>query len=336
MISKYSFEAGLNVYFSSKALIPAEHIQSLKYTDKHQYHIYAILAYDKYYFRKDKTCVTKDGISTTVFTVTSDGEKEYNLPLLPIADDIDYDKVKIDFVYPYEYINIGINDINFLNNNPKFCKKLTISANDLFNKAAQYYEIKPEFEVLYIGQSYGKSGSRTAVDRLLSHSTFQNILMEVNRNYQSKSIYILLLEIASNLNMLFIGANSDLKCSDDESNTHMKSVLSDLPKEKQVINITEAALIYYFKPVYNERLINNFPNRNSIGYRQYFNLDYNALSIEMDLEFDDFPTIQLFTRTARADSSIQFIKFNLHNEADRMNMYDIFSDGYNAQGEDII
>ena len=32
---------------------------------------------------------------------------------------------------------------------------------------------------------------------------------------------------------------------------HLKKVCSDLPKEEQIINIVEAAMINYFKPEYN-------------------------------------------------------------------------------------
>ena len=48
---KYRFEAGLGVYPSFKTLIPVEHLEELGQYDLHNYHIYAILAFEEYYFK---------------------------------------------------------------------------------------------------------------------------------------------------------------------------------------------------------------------------------------------------------------------------------------------
>ena len=39
-------------------------------------------------------------------------------------------------------------------------------------------------------------------------------------------------------------------------------------KYNQIINITEAAMINYFKPPYNINFIDNFPDKNHKGYSQ--------------------------------------------------------------------
>ena len=91
------------------------------------------------------------------------------------------------------------------------------------------------------------------------------------------------------------------------------------------INITEAALINYFKPEYNVNFIDNFPDENHKGYKKYYDLDYNALSVELDLEFDHAPIIQLYTSTNRINSSFDFIRYQLFNDNERSNMYEIFT-----------
>ena len=43
-------------------------------------------------------------------------------------------------------------------------------------------------------------------------------------------------------------------------------------------------------------------------------------------DYDDLPSIVLYTDSAMLKSEFDFIKYNLHNDSDRKNMYDIFSE----------
>lgn len=83
-------------------------------------------------------------------------------------------------------------------------------------------------------------------------------------------------------------------------------------------------MINYFKPYYNTNFIENFPSAKHKGYKQYFDLDYNCLTVEMDMEFDNLPMIILSTETNKISNPWEFIEFNLYNDSDRTNMYDIF------------
>lgn len=124
--------------------------------------------------------------------------------------------------------------------------------------------------------------------------------------------------------MSFDGISKVFTKSEDESLEHLKNVCSDLPQENQVINIVEAAMINYFKPEYNINFVENFPDENHRGYRQYFDLDYNSLTVEVDLDFDNTPSIQLYTDTNRIANSFDFIRYSLFNDNNRKSMYDIF------------
>ena len=66
--------------------------------------------------------------------------------------------------------------------------------------------------------------------------------------------------MSTNLNMSFDGLTKKYSVSKAKDIDHMKRVLSNLPEEQQVINITEAALINYFKPIYNINFVENFPD----------------------------------------------------------------------------
>ena len=322
---KYIFEAGLNVFTSFKTLIPVEGLEDLSKKDKHRYHIYGILSYDQAFFDTEKTKTTEKGIQVGLFTM-SGGKKEYELPLWTILPDLDHSKVELNISFTPTKMNVCRKDEDFLKRHPEFVHtELDIMAQELFQCAAECFMQKQEFEVLYIGQAYGKDGNRTAFDRLEQHATLQKILTEYRNDHPDKHIYILLLEIQKQLAMSFDGRSKEYMKTEEESDKHMKQVCCNLPEEDQVINITEAALINYFKPEYNINFVDNFPNENHKGYRQYYDLDYNSLLVELDLEFDHAPLIQLYTSTNRINSSFDFIRYQLFNDNERSNMYEIFA-----------
>lgn len=326
MKRKYLVEAGLNTYVSHKTLIPVEYLKGLEEVeDGHKYHIYGILAYPQLYLSKEKVTSSGEGLKLTIFEVHDNKEKEYQLPVFKIHEDLDHNKVKIISNYPHTSLYIEIKDDDFLEKYPEYIGwKKDIQVQDLFNIFSYCLKEVNEYEVLYVGQAYGNRGERTALARLSSHSTLQKILTDCQSKYTNKHIYILLLEISANLNMSFDGLTKSYSVSEDRDLEHMAKVLSDLPEEQQVINITEAALINYFKPVYNINFVENFPDVKHKGYKQYFNLDYNCLVVEMDLEFDDAPVIELFTPNNRTNNIINFIRYDLFNDPNRKNMYDVF------------
>jgi hypothetical protein len=94
---------------------------------------------------------------------------------------------------------------------------------------------------------------------------------------------------------------------------------------EQVINISEAAIINFFKPLYNEKFIDNFPLDSHQSYKQYYDLDYNALTVEIDMEFEDSPQIALVSSQNKISCVWDFVQYNLFNDPDRKSMYDIFN-----------
>lgn len=324
MERKYSFEAGLNVFTSYKTIIPVEDFSILKKIDPHRYHIYGILSYNQFFIRKKDIQKRNDGIKVTLFTIIEDKEVDYELPFLEFIEGADHRKIEIRVSYPGTKMILVIKDEEFLRKNPKVKRIVEIKAQNLYMFSAKSIVSREEYEILYIGQSYGKKGRRTALDRLEAHSTLQKILTEYKEEHPDKHIYILLLEMEARLAMSFDGISKKFTKSEDESMEHLKKVYSDLPKEEQIINIVEAAMINYFKPEYNVNFVENFPDKNHKGYRQYFDLDYNMLTIEIDLSFDDAPSVQFYTSTNKVTSSLDFIRYKLFNDNTRKSMYDIF------------
>lgn len=308
---KYFTEFGINVSTAFKTIVPVEHLDEIK--DSHKYHIYFILSCDKIFIDSDSIIQSKEGIFLKLYKIL-DGEKTYFPDSnFAVHDSIDHSKIKIRCKYPFTILNIEMEDGEILPIDAQIIYSIQ-------NVCQQWI-----FNVLYIGQSYGKDGNRLAQDRLQSHSTLQKVLTDCNSKYPDKRIYIFLLELNPILNTTMDGINKTYSANEKEDELHFNNIFKNPLKMNQIVNITEAALINYFKPIYNINFIDNFPDNNHKGYSQYYELDYNSLTVELDLEFEyPYPDVQLYTETNCIKSSWDFIQYELYNDPNRSSMYEIF------------
>ena len=116
-----------------------------------------------------------------------------------------------------------------------------------------------------------------------------------------------------------------MKLSDEEKANDQKhlenvtyNVLEKGIKEQQEINFTEAALIRYFKPEYNDKFKETFPSPAHSTYSECYDIDINSISIE-------FLTQDLRCRFYSDEVKPNwehFAFFNLHTYADRKGMFD--------------
>ncbi len=337
-MQKYSCEFGLGVYCSYKTLIPVEELEKvIKNNDR--YHIYFILSTPKISIRN--AIVGEKGINFNL--IRHLGEKDECIEFINeeiLFPGLDYRNAELESEYPFNKLTVKFNKeylkkfyddrikgkYKISKNEFLRFKNVKIDSQKLFQQCYQNRNNFNEMEVLYVGQAYGENGSRNAIDRLKTHEKLQKILIDCNSKYPNKRIYILLLEMATQINSVLNGISKEFMCSEEESEKHLKDVFSTLPEEKQVINITEAAIINYFKPDYNTNFVNNFPSIKHKGYRQYYDLDYNCIDVELDMEFFSMPYLQLYTSTNRLDGPWNWIKYNLFNDPNRSNMTDIFEE----------
>ncbi len=167
------------------------------------------------------------------------------------------------------------------------------------------------FDVKYIGQAYGKDGSRNAIDRLLKHETLQKISLKgVPEGYR---LTLLLLAIQPN-NQLFTVMNPFAKNSEDGS----KRITSGLDKlfnttEQERIALYEASLIRYFYPEFNKEFKDSFPSTNLKILQDCYEKDFAAVVAEICI--DDLP-FKLFSESIGA-SHYHIAKHNLHESEDR-------------------
>lgn len=167
------------------------------------------------------------------------------------------------------------------------------------------------FEVKYIGQAYGKDGSRSAFDRLLNHETLQKIAIKgVPHGYK---LTLLLLEVQPN-NQIFTAFNPFAK-NKDEGRSRIKAGLDKLfgTTEQERIALYEASLIRYFSPLYNKEFKNSFPSTNLRILQDCYEKDFAAVVAEICI--DELP-FKLFSESV-AVSTYHVAKHDLHKDETR-------------------
>lgn len=302
----------LNVYCSYKTFIPIEHID--KVNDGKQYNIYAILTKPRVYIKQGSIEKLGDTLNFELY-LFKNGKKE-QIVIKNFYLGRDTEEIEFEISDNEEQIDITINGK----------KEIPFRAEWFYQQYCYQNNIVYELEVLYVGQAFGKNGEKTAQERLKNHSTLQKILTDYFVNNRDKTLFALLMEMTDQHHLSMDGITDTYQKSDEEDLAHMEQVLKAQHTYRQIINITEAAIINYFKPEYNTNFIDNFPSDTHAGYKTYFDLDYNLLVVELDMELDNFPQIVLYTKHNKINNPWEFIEYKLYNDPNRTVMYEIFSD----------
>ncbi|MGK2908725.1 MAG: hypothetical protein ACSLE1_02835 [Sphingobium sp.] len=169
------------------------------------------------------------------------------------------------------------------------------------------------FDVLYVGQAYGKDGSRNALDRLLKHETLQKI--SVKGIPADRRLTLLMLEIEPGNRMITV-MNPWAENKEDGP----KRIAAGLDKlfgtsDAERVTLYEASLIRYFQPPFNKEFKDSFPSTNLKVLADCYEKDFAGLISGICI--DELP----FKLTSEAVAPAQYhtAKFDLHeDEARRM------------------
>lgn len=225
------------------------------------------------------------------------------------------DDVKLEASYPYNSFEI------FDGGELLFKIKTVVFVQSLRNQ--EYNTDFLDLEILYIGQSYGVEGSRTAPDRLISHSTLQGIYSEAISNNPDSEIWIALASFDQVNIWAFDGTTRFTKDERDNDRDRFFYIYEKLNfhgiNEQQKINFTEAALIKYFQPPYNKIYKDSFPNPAHSTYSECYELDINSICIE--LQTSDLVNCMFFSETVEK-APVHLKAFQLHSNSERRSMFD--------------
>lgn len=174
-------------------------------------------------------------------------------------------------------------------------------------------------EVLYIGQAYGNSGERSAADRLLSHSTLQEVLAaQAHTSWWMEPVILLFTYDDPRLISKMDGRNSP-EITGDADRAHFKSVYDEPLSPDHLVTIAEASLIRYFRPYYNIHFKGHYPTSEQKHLRDAYRLDYNAIITEIDTE--DI-CISTFSEHHKP-SGHHIAQFDLHDPSERFSFFTI-------------
>ena len=311
---KYMTEFALNMYMSHDMLLQQDDLSKVSETNyfskANPCHIYIICKRPRIVLNP-KDFKIEHGKITFPFRVQKQNKFEDIYVEALYGDDPD---IVLISDYPYNFYKIRKGDQTLQRGKTALLYQMLFQG----DSSSTFLDL----EVLYIGQSYGVSGARTAPDRLRSHSTLQGIYSEAIQRNPDSEIWLLLTSFEELLVTSIDGRmviDPDLLEKDDK---HVKKVTSCIFKEgleeQQVINFTEAALIKYFQPQYNKEYKDTFPNPAHKTYAQCYDLDINSVCIEVNTEDINCKLYSIEVKP----KWIHMKNFLLHAKEDRKSMFD--------------
>jgi len=274
---KYLSEFGVNIVSSGWMMMTSDQLRAEGEMLEEQEalskecHIYLICKRPASYFIKDTFSYCDERISVEVGYkvdgVQSVFSYEGKFPLLDDAVDVRVSD------YPHREIITYSSD-------GKVVRKLPAN---IISSGQGHELILKNLEVLYVGQSFG-NGSRTAIDRLKSHSTLQKVLADSSYNYPDSEISVLMFKFEPYRLLMNFDGMSEGTISDERDEKRFVSIKNNPLRKKQQIGLVEAALIRYFEPDYNDKFKIKFPSPKTKLLKKCYELDFSGLCVEINTE----------------------------------------------------
>lgn len=108
-----------------------------------------------------------------------------------------------------------------------------------------------QFEILYIGKALGRKGARNSIQRLASHSKFQEVLEDINDNNPGEQAFVMLFDFKHPKVMLISNPLAIESSEREKERKRMETLYETSIPREEYISMAEAVLIDYFKPRYN-------------------------------------------------------------------------------------
>lgn len=311
---KFITEFGMNALCARHVLLQQEHLESINDTTNPLYndfspHIYFIC-------RRPRITLVPESVNFTETEVRGLFRKQVKDKYIDISfvtqNNLGTRNVTLECEYPYTEFKITDEKNDVISSGK--CALLMLSC--LGYEAEKHLDL----EIIYIGQSFGCDGERSAADRLEAHSTLQNIYAQAMKNTPDQEIWLILTDFDEPFLMISMdGRSKGYGTTLEEDDHHIDNVFGSEMKERQKINFIEAALIRYFSPEYNKIYKDTFPNPAHSTYSECYDLDLNSVSVELQTE-------NLYTRVWSKvinPSYLHMCTFPLHSKEERMYMFDI-------------
>jgi hypothetical protein len=177
-------------------------------------------------------------------------------------------------------------------------------------------EIRPDFEVLYIGKSFGRKNALNVSDRLYKqhHKKFKQILIDTQTDHPDKEIFVFSFNYAYSKNTVSMNSKGPAQLDDKEFERfeHLQK-LSVSRKEK--VDMIEEGLINYFIPVYNELCKESLTRLSTKAIHYFQKLDISGIVVELSLNETE---IKLFSEKV-IPKSVHLVPFATFQNKTRFN-----------------
>ncbi|MBX7105113.1 MAG: hypothetical protein K1X57_13590 [Gemmataceae bacterium] len=313
---KYISESAVNMLCSRPVLIQRHKMDDakfLKIADEMPFHIYMICRRPRITF--DPASITYGDKSISAQFIVHERTGPIYVPFTT-GMDVEPEKRPIKCEYPYNEVRI-LDEKGDLIIGCHASYLLSQTAGDLHD----YSQMKHlDLEVLYVGQAYGKEGERTAPNRLKNHETLLAIYAELAANAPEDEIWLAMLSFEPPITLMSLDGRQQhtAEVTGDADLAHLFNVLDTPVAERQRVCFAEAALIRHFQPKYNDKFKYNFPNPAHETYSQCYDLDLNAVAVE--LHFEEL-RLRLYSPTIPPQYNI-LVEFPLHSPELRQSIFD--------------
>lgn len=253
IIRQFSMEGATHLYSSLPSMLTPADLYHVKDNPEHKA---ALLGCNIYLIvRRQRVYLKPEGFSLNGRILT--GEfivvREQGITSVPFVYDISQSSIPDDIAILD--VAVALNGSSLIVMTPK--GKQFIAVNVIVAAAESELELHDtDLEVLYVGQGIGRTGSRTALDRLLSHNKFQQILAETSTHFPEREVLLLLYRFEHGRTIISNGGdfNVEAQASAEQDSAHFDQLRKVRLNRKEVVSLAEAGLINYFKPHYNTLL----------------------------------------------------------------------------------
>lgn len=275
---KYTSEFSTGVYLAKYQFLQQTDFSELSKIqndfDISNCHIYFICKRPRLSLDKDYLKQEADYIELKYYIHIQD-KKEKRFLQIAIPKNVEPLAITLDTRFPFSYFELT-------SKNGKIGPFKLAEFVDRYQQQVEIKEPLLDFEVLYIGQAIGEDGKKTAIDRVLSHSTLQKIYSEVAPDSE---IWIMLSNFLEQNHGISDGTVTIPEENNEKDLNRFINFMSASDSnftEKQKINFTEASLIQMFMPRYNKEFKGTFPSRSHSSYDECYKLDVNGIVVELD------------------------------------------------------
>jgi len=293
-----NFESAFIFYSDNPIVFQPINLNSINIENKddlQSHNIYIITRSNRTWFSPENALLDIDAGVSKIDIAIQNG---FRTILQEIHSSIPKDAHSIKFSpFPYKEVFIldrGSNILRVMN-----ASKLAIALPD---------EIRPTFEVLYVGKSFGRKNQLNVSDRLYrqNHKKFKQILIDTQADHPDKEIFIFSFNYAHSKNNVLMNSKGPLELGEKEFRrfNYLKSLSID---RREKVSIIEEALINYFVPPYNELCRESLTKLSTKAIQYFQGLDISGLIVELSLNETG---IKLSKSHSKIDSSdtIRYIR----------------------------